>query len=92
MQYTEWPQKSVNLKHFLVLTGMFRLKRASQSAEQYHGVVTCALNMVDLLSSKYCKFGQWKKNRRILVYILLIYFGPRCISGGHGKDEEQFYI
>jgi hypothetical protein len=33
---TEWPKTSVNPKHFLVLTGVFKFKPASQSAERYH--------------------------------------------------------
>jgi hypothetical protein len=43
------PQKSVNLKHSLVLTGMFRFKPASQFVERYHSVVGCALDTEDLI-------------------------------------------
>jgi hypothetical protein len=40
-------EKSVNLKHPLVLMGVFRFKPASQYVQQYHSVVSCALNMED---------------------------------------------
>jgi hypothetical protein len=42
-------QNSVNSKYYLVLTGMFRFKPASESAEQYHSVVSSALNTEDLI-------------------------------------------
>jgi hypothetical protein len=42
---------SVNLKYSLVLTSMFRFKRANQFVERYHSFVSCALNMEDLISN-----------------------------------------
>jgi hypothetical protein len=45
--------KSVNLKHPLVLTGMFICKPASQLVEWYHSVGSCALNMEDLLPNNF---------------------------------------
>jgi hypothetical protein len=50
-------QNSVNLKHSLVLTGIFIFKAASQFGERYHGVVSCALTMEDLISKSVCKFN-----------------------------------
>jgi hypothetical protein len=50
-------QKSVNLKHSLVVTGMFRFKPATQFVERYHSVVSCALNTEDLISNNFCKFS-----------------------------------
>jgi hypothetical protein len=32
-------KKSVNLEHFSILTGMFRIKTARQFMERYHSVV-----------------------------------------------------
>jgi hypothetical protein len=37
--------------------GMFRFKRASQLVEQKHCVVSCALNVEDLISRNLCKFS-----------------------------------
>jgi hypothetical protein len=51
-------QVSVNLKHFLILVGMFRLKPASQFVERHHGIVSCALNMKNLSSKNFCKFSK----------------------------------
>jgi hypothetical protein len=51
-------QKSVNLKHSLVLTGMFRFKPGSQFAERYHSVVSRALNMGDVISNYFSKFNK----------------------------------
>jgi hypothetical protein len=51
-------KKSVNLKHFLILTGMFKFKPASQIVERYHSNVSCALNMVDFISNIFCKFSE----------------------------------
>jgi hypothetical protein len=42
-------QTSVNLKHSLVLVGMFRFKCPSQFVGRYQSVVSCALNMEDLI-------------------------------------------
>jgi hypothetical protein len=42
-------KRSVNLKYFLVLTGMFRFKLTSQFVERYHSIFNCALNMEDLI-------------------------------------------
>jgi hypothetical protein len=42
---TEWPKKSANLEHSLVLTGIFIFKPARQFAERYHSVVNFALNI-----------------------------------------------
>jgi hypothetical protein len=49
------PQKSVNLKHSLVLTRMFTFKRAIQFLERYNSVVSCAFNMEDLILDNFCK-------------------------------------
>jgi hypothetical protein len=46
-------QKSFYLKHFFVLTGMLRFKPVSQFAEEYHSVVSFALNMKNLLSNNF---------------------------------------
>jgi hypothetical protein len=48
---------SVDLKHSLVLTGMFRFKPANSFVEQYHSVVSCAFNIEVLISSNFCKFS-----------------------------------
>jgi hypothetical protein len=40
-------------KHSLILTKMFRLKPASQFVELYNSVVSCALNMEDLISNNF---------------------------------------
>jgi hypothetical protein len=45
-------------KHSPVLMGMFRCKPASLFVERYHGVVSCALNMEDLISNNFCKYGE----------------------------------
>jgi hypothetical protein len=42
-------RKSVDLKHSLVLTKMLRFKPSSQFVERYHSVVSCLLNMEDLI-------------------------------------------
>jgi hypothetical protein len=44
-------QQSVNLKCSLVLTGMFRLKPASQFVEVYRRIVNCALKMEEFISN-----------------------------------------
>jgi hypothetical protein len=44
------------LKHSLVLMGMFRFKPARQLLEEYHGIVSHALNMEDLISNNLYKF------------------------------------
>jgi hypothetical protein len=46
-------QKTVNLKYFLLLTGMFGFKLASQFSERYHSVVSCAPHMEDLVSNNF---------------------------------------
>jgi hypothetical protein len=51
-------QKSVNLKHSLVLEGMFRFKPVSKFVERYHSAVNCALSMEDLISNSFCKFSK----------------------------------
>jgi ABC-type Na+ transport system ATPase subunit NatA len=56
-------QKSVNLKYSLVLTGMLRLKPASQHVQRYHSVVSCALNMEELISKNVCKFSKQLKSK-----------------------------
>jgi hypothetical protein len=48
--------KSVNLKDSLVLKERFRIKAASQVVEQCHSLVSCALNMEDLMTINFCKF------------------------------------
>jgi hypothetical protein len=51
-------QKSVNLKHSFVLTGMFRFKPASRFVERYQSVVSCALNTKDLISKNFYKISK----------------------------------
>jgi hypothetical protein len=51
-------QKSVYLKYSVVLTGMFTIKPASQFVEQFHNVVSCALNMEDLISKYFRKLNK----------------------------------
>jgi hypothetical protein len=48
-------QKSVNLKHSLVLMGMFRFKPVIHSVKGHHSVVSCALNTEDLILSNFYK-------------------------------------
>jgi hypothetical protein len=48
-------QNSVNLNHSVVLKGMFTFKPASQFAERYHSIVSCALNMDNPISNNFCK-------------------------------------
>jgi hypothetical protein len=50
--------KSVNPKQSLMLTGIFRFKPASQCVERYHSVVSCSLDMGDLISNNFCKFSK----------------------------------
>jgi hypothetical protein len=40
ISYIRVAQESLNLKHSLVLTGMFSFKPASQFEERYHSVVS----------------------------------------------------
>jgi hypothetical protein len=40
---------------------MFRFKHGSQFVERYHSFVICALNMGDLISNNFCKFGYEEK-------------------------------
>jgi hypothetical protein len=49
-------QKLHKLKYSLVFTGGFRFKPAIQFVEQYRSIVSCALNMDDLISNNCCKF------------------------------------
>jgi hypothetical protein len=51
-------QRSVNLKHYLVLTGMLRFKPDSQFVEGYHNPVSPALNVEDLIANNVCKFSK----------------------------------
>jgi hypothetical protein len=51
-------QKSVNLKHSLVLTGMFIFEPGSQFVERYHSVASCALNMEGLIPNNFCKLNK----------------------------------
>jgi hypothetical protein len=50
-------QKSVNLKDFPVLTGMFTFKSNSQYADRYHSVVSCACNMEDLIKKMFANLS-----------------------------------
>jgi hypothetical protein len=52
-------QKTVNLKHLPLLTGMFKFKPASQFVEWYNSAVSCGLNMEDLISKIVCKFTKY---------------------------------
>jgi hypothetical protein len=51
-------QKSINIKHSLLLTGMFRFKPAIQFGEPYHSVLICLYNMEDIICNKFCKFNK----------------------------------
>jgi hypothetical protein len=51
-------RKSVNLKHSIVLTGMFSLKTARQFVERYHRVVNSALDMEGLILKNICKISK----------------------------------
>jgi hypothetical protein len=51
-------QKSVNVEHSLVLTGIFEFKPASQFVERYHRRMSCALNMEILIANSFYKFGK----------------------------------
>jgi hypothetical protein len=42
-------EREVNLKYPLVLTWMLRFKPTSRFAEWYHSVVSCALNLEDVV-------------------------------------------
>jgi hypothetical protein len=55
--YIQMTQNSVNLKHSLVLNGIFRFRPVSQFVERYHSIVSCALNVEDLISNNFCKFS-----------------------------------
>jgi hypothetical protein len=46
-------QKLVNLKQSLELTGMSISKPAIEFVERYHSVVSCALDMGNLISKQY---------------------------------------
>jgi hypothetical protein len=48
-------QKSINLKYFVVLMGIFRFKLSTQYIERCHRVVSCALNIKDLNPDDFCK-------------------------------------
>jgi hypothetical protein len=50
-------RKSFNLKYSLVLTVMFRYQSASQFVERHHSVMSCSLNMEDLISNNFRKFS-----------------------------------
>jgi hypothetical protein len=49
------------LKYYLVLTGKFRFKIASQFVERYYSVVSCAFNMEDLISNNFRKFSKYER-------------------------------
>jgi hypothetical protein len=49
--------KSVNLRHSLVFAGIFRFKPAGQFVE-HHSIVSCTLNMEDLISKNFYKFSK----------------------------------
>jgi hypothetical protein len=49
----EQPKNSVNLKHSLVFTEMFRFKPVSQFVKIHHSIMSCALNMEDLISNNF---------------------------------------
>jgi hypothetical protein len=71
-------QKSVNLKHYVVLTGMFRFKPASQFVEPYHNAVSCAVNMENLISNRFCKFS-----KKIFLTYFSIHFTNQLTFGPH---------
>jgi hypothetical protein len=50
-------QESVNLKHSLVLSGMFTYESSSQFVERYHSIFSCALSMEDIISNKRVKLS-----------------------------------
>jgi hypothetical protein len=51
-------QKSINLKYYIVLTGMFCFKPPSQFMEEYHSGVTCAPNTEDVIKNNFYKFSK----------------------------------
>jgi hypothetical protein len=56
--YIYWvEQKSANLKHSLVLSGMFTFKPSGQFAERYHSAASYALNMEGLISNIFYKLS-----------------------------------
>jgi hypothetical protein len=52
-------QKSVNLKHSLLLTGLSRFKPASQFVERFRSIMSCELNMEDLISKNVCILSKY---------------------------------
>jgi hypothetical protein len=54
----EEARKLVNLKHSLVLMGMLRFKPVNQFIEQYHSIMSRALNMEDLISNNFNKLSK----------------------------------
>jgi hypothetical protein len=65
------PEKSVKLKHALVLTGKFTFKPASKSVELYRSVVSSALNMEDLISNSFVNSISNKDICNVFYYIYI---------------------
>jgi hypothetical protein len=51
-------KESVNLKHSLTLTGVFRFILDSQFVERYHSVESYGLNVECHISNNFCKFNK----------------------------------
>jgi hypothetical protein len=50
--------QNVKLKYSLALMGMFSFKNSGQFVKRYHSVVSCALNMDDLISNNSGKLSK----------------------------------
>jgi hypothetical protein len=68
--------RSLNLKHSLVLTGMFRFKPTNQFAERCHSVVGCALNVEDFILNHLGGGGIQYVTNKFLTYFS-VYFTNR---------------
>jgi len=51
-------QISMNRKYSFVLTGIFLQNCASKCLKRYHRVVSCVLNVGDLIANNLCKFSK----------------------------------
>jgi hypothetical protein len=80
----------VSLNHSFALTGMLRLKPASQFIERNHTTVSCALNMENL-SSNMLGFNSISNKEKESI---LRYLGPPLWSSGQssGLDSRRYQI
>jgi hypothetical protein len=65
--FIESGPKSVNLKCSHILTGFFGYKFSSQFAESYHRILSSALNLKNLISNNFGKFGFYRTSMHILL-------------------------